>query len=93
MIGWMSMERNMTDHTTAKGILPIGCLALVVITLASASGYVWYQLEKGWTPSKVELALKDAPPPSSCRTQIEGWLTNIGWTGLGSPGTELEFAL
>ena len=70
----------MTDHTPAKRKLRIGCWGFVILTLASFSGYVWYQHEKGWTERKVALALKDAPPPSSTRTEIEGWLKKIRWT-------------
>jgi hypothetical protein len=54
-------------------------LALVVIgTFAAAlSAFLWYEMEKGWTPSKVEREIQLKLPPGSTRPQVEAWLDSI----------------
>ena len=54
------------------------------VILAACVGYVWYQYEKGWTPHKVERALKQGIPFGSTRNQVEDWLAKMAWNQTGN---------
>ncbi len=54
-------------------------LIAFVLLFVLLLGCLWYQSVRGWTPEKVEQALKRSPPPGSDRTEVESWLANVGW--------------
>ena len=51
-----------------------GCIGFALTVLALIAALIFYRLECGWTPKKVERMIKSALPPGSSRQQVEIWL-------------------
>src|SRR5260370_3434478 len=66
----------------------IGCEMAILLVLLTLGSFLAYELNKGWTPGKVERIATNDVPLGSTEKDAKEWLSSQGFTDIGSGSAE-----
>jgi len=72
-------ESHQCDVTVRRSRrLLAGCLILLLVTLVSCGGWLWWCSQRGWTVAKLERLIEAEVPPDCGRKTVEAWFDQHG---------------